>query len=513
MLSINKVAVMVIGGTFFFTPFNIYADTGDTSSTQNRFKNTSVQIGGLPELGTNSLGIETGLPLTLWKGADVSKIAPKILKLAESTLTPSMQDLFIRLMMTNTDGHQGLPIEKRLQALGHVGAWDDIIRLTDLVPPTKQTADIRKQKIEALFLSGKIHEAHKLIQTFPSSDWKNQMHLACAVAAGDKTGAELIFATGLETNDWDELTNVLGKKLLQNRTIQWPKKIILKSHHIHMAAALGKDFPWEKTDLSFPIKKALAQLETPPIDKRILWAEETLQPDAVAKLYQTAPKDKRTPRSKLFQDIASEKNPEKQIALINNYLDKTRQDGLFVRLAPIVLPFLNTIPADTNRADLGFNAAQVYALTNNLDLAFAWVKVLEKSDSQTHKNQSIMLAPLMQTMGAGYNVKADSVLHNCEQEQTPFCHHFLSQSEANILTDNIEILFGINWKNKNIYPPIITSFLTQKTTDGALGEALIYTLLALQHSPTFEPYLIKALKNFQPFYFVRPLIIERHLYQ
>lgn len=514
MPSINKFGLIAVFSALFLPPFGVYAEpNGVGLNVQNRFKDTAVQIGGLPELGTNSLGVTTGLPLTLWKDANISKLEPKILKIANNPMTPAMRNLFIRLMITDTGGQIGFPIETRLQALSHIGAWDDMIKLIDLIPPTKQTDDIQKQKAEALFLSGTILKADKLIQTLAQTDWSNQMRLAIAVATGNKTGAELIFATGLETNDWDELTKALGQKLLQNRIVQWPEKMILKPYHIHMAAALGTNFPWEKAGLTLPIKKALVHLETAPIDKRILWAEQTAEPHIVAQLYQMATQNIPSSRTGLFKNIVQEKNPEKLVALLNDYLDKAKQDGLFIQLAGVVLPYLNTIQADKKYADLGFNAAQVYALNNNLDLAYAWVKVLEKSDNRTHQNQSIMLAPLMQTMGGGQDVISDKVLRTCKREQTPYCHHFLSQAITNITVQNIDILFDTNWKNKTVFPPLTHTALTQRINNGSLGNVLIYALSALQQSPYFEPYIIEALKTIHPFTVVRPLIIERHLYQ
>ncbi len=514
MPSINKFGIVAVFSAFFLPSFGVCTETNTAGlGLSNRFKNTTVQIGGLAELGTDSLGIKTGLPLTVWQGADISKLTPKILKIADNPMTPAMQDLFVRLMMTDTGGQVGFPIETRLQALSRIGAWDEIIKLIDLIPPVKQTDTIKRQQVEALFLSGNSSKADKLLQSLPATDWSNQMRLAGAVGAGDKTGAELIFATGLETNDWDKLTILLGKQLLQNRIVQWPEKMVLNPHHIHMAAALGEKFPWEKADLTLPIKKALVQLETAPINNRILWAEQTSDSDTVARLYQMAPQDKITPRATLFKKIAHEKNPQKSVALLNDYLDSAKQDGLFIRLAGVILPYLNTIPADKKYADLGFNAAQVYALNNNLDLAYAWVKTLEKSDNRTHQNQSIMLAPLMQTMGAGNIVIGDKVLRTCKREQTPYCHHFLSQATINISAHNLDILFDTNWENKTVFLPITYTVLTQKISTGALGEALIYALSALQQSPYFEPSVIQALKQIHPINIVQPVIIERHLYQ
>ena len=514
MLLINKIGLIAVFSAFFLPPFSACAKINDVGSdTHNRFKNTAIQIDGLPELGTASLGVTTGLPLTLWKGADISKLTPKILKIANTPLTPAMQNLFIRLMMTDTGSHSGFPIETRLKALGHIGAWDEIIKLIDLIPPAKQTVDIKKQKAETLFLSGNIHEANKLAQSLPLPQWKNQMHLATVIGSGDKTGAELIFATGLETNDWDELTTVLGKKLLQNRTVQWPEKIVLEPYHIHMAAALGNNFPWEKAQLTLPIKKALIKLETTPIDKRISWAEQTATPDIIARLYQMATQDASSPRTVLFKNITHEKNPEKLVPLLNDYLDTAKKDGLFIQLSAVILPYLNRVPTYKKTADLGFNAAQVYALNNNLDLAYAWVKTLENADNRTHQNQSIMLAPLMQIMGGGHDIVADKVLRTCKREQTPYCHHFLSQTTPNISAHNMDILFDTNWKNKNTFPSLTHTVLTRQINNGSLGNALIYALSALQQSSQFEPSIIEALKTVHPVAIVRPLIIERHLYQ
>ncbi len=120
MPSINKFGLIAVFSALFLPPFGVYAEpNGVGLNVQNRFKDTAVQIGGLPELGTNSLGVATGLPLTLWKDANISKLEPKILKIANNPMTPAMRNLFIRLMITDTGGQIGFPIETRLQALSH----------------------------------------------------------------------------------------------------------------------------------------------------------------------------------------------------------------------------------------------------------------------------------------------------------------------------------------------------------------------------------------------------------
>ncbi|MEL7097750.1 MAG: hypothetical protein AAGM84_02870 [Pseudomonadota bacterium] len=160
-------------------------------------------------------GDVTGLPATLWKGADGLQTAARIDRMGVPML-PAAQALFYTVLLAETDppttGAAALVLA-RIDALMRMGALDPALALSHQSgPPTTKAAFERL--FDAALLAGEEAQACAVLQQArpPLADYREQVF--CAARAGDWDTAALLLGTASALGDLSEAeANLLAQFL------------------------------------------------------------------------------------------------------------------------------------------------------------------------------------------------------------------------------------------------------------------------------------------------------------
>ena len=475
---------------------------------------SSVHIQNLPNLSIDTLGVENDMPASIWEKSDVASLERLVREIVSKPLTPAMQDTIAEMMVRQTSQEAVLPLIFRMEILMHLGRFTEVLTLVDLVPLVHQTPDVLKLKAQALFLSGQTQQACDLMVKMPElTQMAEDMRLACAVAKKDKTGAELIFATRSENNELDKVSMALAKKVFLNDELSFDAKEI-KAHHLHLLALASNGVDWNKISLPIAYQKKVSDLPEIPLHIRIDMADRT----NVAKLDELytqvddkTEKNNAVLRAKLYQKMKSIKDEVKLAGIVNEYLELARTDGLFLNLAPIIRPVLDTISPSDKTKEIAFNAVQVYALSDNADLAYPWYQILQKSTDNTFKMQGIFLEPVIQQLGGGIPQSVDKGLLFCAQNDNPYCVSYLNKIGNDIEVGNWSDVLN-HMPSSHRYMSLVQTALRGLITSGRQGEAILYALKLCQASSETEPDMIMVLSEIMPKTVTRRLILERYVY-
>lgn len=475
---------------------------------------SSVHIQTLPNLGVENLGVKNAVPEDIWGKSQVSVLQTLVTGVSNKSLTPAMRNIIIQMMMRQTPLNVSLPLVYRMETLLHLGAFDEVLTLTQLVPPANQTSEILKLKSLALFLSGQNEAACDLMVKTPDlGKMLEDMRLACAVAKGDKTGAELIFATRMENNELDEITSVLGKQLFFNEVANFDYQKI-DERHLHMLGAVykGDDQLLQKLPMSY--QKVLSVLPTLPLHIRLEMAEK-YNVEQLDKLYMlvdnTTKQNNAVGRAKLYQKIKDTSDDETLAKLIDEYLELARSDGLFLTLASVMKPFLDTLSPSDKTQNLPFNAVQVYALSGNTDFAYSWYQILQQDEDENRQVQGVFLAPLMQQLGAGMSKDTEKALAFCRKNKHPNCSAFLDKVGSDSFVPNTVDILNDNLFSKR-YTPLVQGMLRGLISSERQGEGILLAIKLWQDSAGVEPDIVSALSEVMPVSLFRQLILERYVY-
>lgn len=486
----------------------------------------SIQINSLPALTIDTVGTHTALPKNIWSQSDSGKIISLIDKVSQQKLSPAETKVFSSMITTDTTGMvwKSDPLSSnnrflmtRLNALMHLGLFDQALGLIDLIPKTQQnTPDIAPLKMSAFFLSGQTKEACAVLEKMDLTEFVDKMRISCFMADGDMPKAALAFATYKETEGGDTLLLAIGDRVFQDIPSPILGNAVYAPEHIALVAALGDKMP-DMTNAPIWVKKALTRFESVPIASRILWAEQSaLSAAETQKLYKavfpkTPPQSGALIRALAYQQILSTNDKALIAGALNDYLDSAREDGVFTAVVPIAEPILHTLTPDEETSIVAFNAVQIYALTNNLSLAAPWYDLLKNNPQRERQNQGILLSPLMNKMGAGLPSSIDSLLAAC-QKSSPNCDHFIQIVPDSFPVENTDLLMALAMQQNTTYSALNKKALDQLIMDGKTGEAMLQILLLLSHSQTYEKDILDALETIQPVSLSKPIILEQLVY-
>lgn len=474
----------------------------------------SVHIQNLPTLGINHLGTHNYVPADIWGKSNTESLKTLIKDIIQAPLTPAMRDIIGQMMLRQTSPEEALPLTFRMDVLMRLGRFDDVLTLANLVPPTHQTPDVLKLKALALFLSGQAKQACEfMIKTPELTQMAEDMRLSCAVANGDQTGAELIFATRSENNELDETTQILAQKLFVNNEAVFDGKNI-KIRHLPLLGALGNHVDWSKIMVPIAHQKMLSDLPSVPLHIRLEMAERNhvnRLDDLYGQVKDDTLENKAVLRAKLYQKIKVGTEDVAIFSAINEYLEMARTDGLFLTLAPVMRPFLDTITPSEAAKEVAFNAVQVYALSDNADLAYAWYQILQKSADESLKMQAVFLEPLMQQLGGGMPKQIDKGLLFCQKNKNPYCASFVDKIGTEADSTNWTEMLNHMAASKR-YIPLVQTALQGLISSSRSGEAVLYAIKLWQSNMKVEPNIIAGLSEITPKSLMRRLILERYVY-
>lgn len=485
-----------------------------------------IQIDSLPALTIDSIGTHKTLPKNLWAASDTAKIITLIDKASRQKLSPAETKVFALMMTADVTGtpfkndtisSNNRFILARLNALMNLGLYDDALALMEMVPITQQnTPDFAPIKVSALFLSGKTNEACVFLNKQDLTEFIDKMRVSCFLDSAERDKAALAFETYKETEGGDALFLALGDRVFQETPSPILGNSVYAPEHIALVAALGDKMP-DMNTAPIWVKRALSRFDNVPIASRIYWAEQSGVPaDEIIKLYKsvfpkTATKTGGLTRALAYQKMMGETDKTVLASDLNDYLDSAREDGVFTAVVALAEPILNTITPSEETSELAFNAVQIYALTDNLSLANPWYEVLKNSPQRERQNQGLLLASLMNKMGAGLPGPIDSLLAAC-QKSSPNCTHFIQTVPDSFPVNNTELLMALAMRQNTTFSALNKKALDQLIGDDKTGEAVLQILLLLSQSETYEKDILDALENVRPVTLSRPILIEQMVY-
>lgn len=465
----------------------------------------------LPEVNINVVGMETAIPADIWGKTDVKDIQKLIQDILSKPLTPAMQNILTEMMVSKT--YPYLPLGFRLSVLMHMGQWEKVLQLIELVPPAHRTDDIRSLRIQALFFLGQSQTAcDEVNKKGGLQKTTEQWRLACALTKQDKTGAALIYATHKEQGKWDKVTMALAERLFDDKMTQISNDMI-RPYHLPLMASLGDKINWDELNLCPSLQRIAASMEGVPLSYRIKVAEQSVSAPYLKALYLSVPPDVKDANSSLkrallYQKMTANPPPAELVNLIKAYWDSAISDNMFLSLAPMMYPFLTSVKPSEQNVSLAFGAVQVYALSHQTDAAYEWFQVLQRSIDEVHRQQVIFLTPLMQWLGAG--ISKEKVFADCQKTNNDVCAQMLRRIDFDWGVGDVNLAF-YSWEERMMYASAAGQMVSLLSQNNRQAEALLRAIQALQNSPYFEKEIVTALQKMTPKTLGGLLITERYL--
>lgn len=485
-----------------------------------------VKMEELGDLSLNTLGLKQILPNTIWVKSDPKKVSDLIEKTSKLPLSPAMRDKALALLTTDTGGvyWENNPyapdrfLMTRLNALLELGAFNQVIDLINQIPESKQAPKFLRLKAIALILAGKTPEACAMVEMPALARMADEMRLSCLMEGADMTKAKLAYAVYKEDGGSDKTLIALADRVFEETKDKLPDIKVYTPWHVAFLAALGDKMP-DVSNGPLWLKKALSTRRNVPIAVRLPLAEQTgvswreLDVMYTSVFPGTPAVNSSIKRALLYQEMKNAADPNKAAKAAQDFLESARADGLFYALAPMAEETLFTLKPTTDNAYLGFNAVQVFALTDNLSMGHPWYELLRKSNDKKLKFQSFLLSPVMNKMGAGLPEPIDAALKECAENASPYCARFVQMIPDYFPIENAELLLALADKVKSAYTPLQKMALGKMIREGKTGEALLWAMTLLSASDNYEKGISEALNTILPHYLSRSITIERMVYE
>lgn len=482
---------------------------------------SGVIVESLPELSLNTLGTEQSFDPNLWSGSDSEKLLTLIDKIGVVPLTPASEQATVRLLMQDTTGstfndpkellQENAFLIARLNALFRLGEWEQILKITTVIPENQQTDAIQKIKINTLLMKGDTKTACSLLDQKDLGAYTDKMRISCFLAQEEKEKAVLSYDIYQENkNDNDLLFTALGESVLRELPVNMPTQFIIGPEHVFLFALLkNPTADWSKQTNG--IKKTLSDLPTTDITVRITLGEQlSLTAEEMTRLYKLPlmglkPSTNALKRASLFQQFKAAPGEPERARILFEMMDSAQKDHLLLSLAPLFHEMLNEISLQPEYDDIAFNAVQVYGLQDNLSAAAAWYQVLSESQDARSQKQKLLLIPLMNQLGAGFPSDMDQLITVfCPGKTDALCVHFWNIFPAHLQSET-------SYKQ----PIDLTTPLQQEpqTALSQTGENLLKALFELNQPQTDKQRILSFIRQKEPLGISRQLDREEMLFQ
>ena len=136
---------------------------------------SGVTISDISSFSLNTLGSHDKLKKDLWQESNAETLFQLIDQIGTKQLSPASKKALILLLTQDTTGHELTNLQedsfliKRLEALTRLGAFDEALKLIDLIPVQKINQGIHLLKTNILIAQGKFEEAEKEFENLTPS--------------------------------------------------------------------------------------------------------------------------------------------------------------------------------------------------------------------------------------------------------------------------------------------------------------------------------------------------------
>ena len=234
-----------------------------------------VETAELPDLVVGGVGLETGLTAAVWgEPWNQKDVETELQKIQNISFGPAEREILKRILLTRT-GEKDVLIP-RLEALMAQGFFEEVLTLTDRIPPAQQSPEVRQFRIRALMANGKTAEACQ-DENIALSDDEIFIRTVCALMLRTPDEGALAFDVYRESGrDNHPFLNAVGDKTVRYEEVSLPDGRPDWIEWPLVAAAFGDKIP------QLPLREG----------ERQLLARSTIVPDSVKEQIRTKQQDK-----------------------------------------------------------------------------------------------------------------------------------------------------------------------------------------------------------------------------
>ncbi|MBK1638633.1 hypothetical protein CKO24_06135 [Rhodothalassium salexigens DSM 2132] len=183
-----------------------------------------VEVGALDRLGLEgigTLGPQDALPPDLWHGSDPEVAAALLAALPHRLRSQGVRHLWRQLLLSPAlspaAGRIPDGLRLRLEKLTAAGRVDDVLALSDAIPPGAMTADLAHLRADALLVGGRLDDgcalARDAARETGEARWLKMLAL-CEALAGNRSAAYLQISLLEESGEAGRLFPALIDRLL-----------------------------------------------------------------------------------------------------------------------------------------------------------------------------------------------------------------------------------------------------------------------------------------------------------
>ena len=417
------------------------------SRTRSIEQGENVVVGRVASIDPSSVGLLTeedgGFSSDMWAGSDRAFVEALMPRLPVQTLSPVMQDLTRRLLLSEARVPAGTPIApsllglrvERLSASGQTDLVRDLLRLAS---SRIQDTALARAEVDSMLLSGNHAGACTSIEALLRDNddpyWLKGLTF-CKALNGESAAAQLgVSLLQEEGGDGDDAFFELVASLV-GELKSAPSSLIDPSPlHLAMLRAARLNVPDDAVPGARPaILRSIATSPNAPLTTRLLAAERAeaagaLSPDALAAMYasvevtpedrlgwQTLAVEEAGPRvnALLYQVASIEADPQTKARAVIVALSRARVAGGFNTTARVMRDICNSIEPSPDLAWAASEIGRALLAAGDVASARRWFDMLYQNASHETPDAAIAILdlwPLIQLMdidgSLGWNADA-----------------------------------------------------------------------------------------------------------
>ncbi len=469
-----------------------------------------VVVDDLSGLGQGTVGIKTPFTADVFGTEPVAETVIQHLNAVQSLPLSGAERAVVRMvLMTDVGGVKSLDTAQaaywraRADILLTQGLFEDVITLTDQIPPARRTNDMRRDRATALFALGRYREACAGDTPVAFGTDERWIRAVCADVMGDDAPAALAFDVYREAGtDGHALWTAAGRRTYQRTTEPMPVGLSATDISVWELPLAARVFG--EPVLTLPLKRGqwrvLALAPGVGETVRLTAAERADLNRADWERVLTEPvkstKVKEGPRyrARLYQQ-AMTVPPDQRRALVREYVRSVPDGAALVAVAPVILMMTGDDATPLIRAEKAVRA--VWTLADKADLlarAEAHRKVL---------GTAVLIALLTDQVPK----PADRGLAKCERDA--FCRSVWNIAPAAWPVSETDLTRVPTGSGVRDYPPAIAGALARQVQDGPVGFAVLNAVILLNRSSAPERDILDALTPVIPAENRRAWLTER----
>ncbi len=505
------------------------APSGPPSATPSAVPDGGVTVGAVAAVDPSSVGLLTeedgGFGADMWAGSDRAFVEALMPRLPVQTLSPAMQDLTRRLLLSEARVPAGAPeapsfLGLRVERLGAGGRTDLVRDLLRLVPSRVRDAALARAEVDSMLLSGNHAGACANIEVLLGDDgdpyWLKGLTF-CKALNGESAAAQLgVSLLKEEGGNGDEAFFDLVASLAGDSKSAPGSLIDPSPLHLAMLRAARLDVPDDAVPGARPaILRSIATSPNAPLATRLLAAERAeaagaLSPEALAEIYasveispgdrsrwRTLAADEAGPRvnALLYQVASVETDPQTKARAVVTALSRARASGGFNTTARAMREVCASIEPAPGLAWAAPEIGRALLAVGDTASARRWLAMVSRNASPDSPDAAVAvldLWPLVQLVDIdgllGWNADALSGWWAGERERSG---DDALERGAVILTLMDAVGYGVPetlWRELLQSSLTVTAYLpsvqlwralTTASANGRVGETVLLSLLAL----------------------------------